>query len=286
MPAPRFDILVIDVDGTLLDSRGAMSGANAEAVRSASRAGVMVVLASARPPLTTLPIVQALGLARPTPRVSGGSWPAVTINQNGAVIWSHTANRPLAHYAIDRGIASSVIAAARSIDAEVAISLEHIDRWYTDCESIERRRRIIANIEPHFVGPISSFAHIEPTRLSLLTESGALAPIRALIMDEYVSGSMVSCRAAGMDRLEIQGADVDKGTSLERIAKSLNVPRERICAIGDGPNDAGMLRFAGLGLAVANAWGEARSAADVLLDAGSDNDPIAEAVKMHITQQP
>lgn len=281
MPTPRFDILAIDVDGTLLDSRGVMSRANADAVRSATRAGVMVVLASARPPLTTLPIVQALGLERPTPRVSGGSWPAVTINQNGAVIWSMTAKRPLAHFSFDRHVASSVIAAARSIDGDVVISLEHIDRWYTDCEDSARRRRVIANIEPHYVGPPSSFAHIEPTRLTLLTEADRLAAIRALIMDQYVSGGLVSCRAAGEDRLEIQAPEVDKGTSLENIARSLSVPRDRICAVGDGPNDAGMLRFAGLGLAVANAWGEARKAADELLQADSDNAPIAEVANRY-----
>lgn len=279
---PRFDILAVDVDGTLLDSRGALSKANADAVRAAARAGVMVILASARPPMTTLPLVAALGLDRPARKPTGGHWPAVTMNQNGAVIWSLTARKALAHFAFERAMASSVIAAARSVDPDIVISLEHIDRWYTDCVDAARRRRIIADIEPHYVGPVSSFAHIEPTRITLMTEPDQLASVRSLLVDQYVRSGHISCRAAGDDRLEIQGPGVDKGKSLENIARSMSIPRERICAVGDGPNDAGMLRFAGLGLAVANAWGEARQAADQLLTSDSDASPLVEAVERYI----
>ncbi len=282
MTAPRFDILAIDVDGTLLDSKGVLSRANADAVRAATRAGVMVILSSARPPMTTLPLVTALGLNNPASRSSGGHWPAITMNQNGAVIWSLTAKKALGHFAFERTIASSVIAAARSIDPDVVISLEHIDRWYTDCEDTKRRRRIIADIEPHYVGPVSSFAHIEPTRLTLMTEPERMAALRNLLMDQYVNSGHISCRAAGDDKLEVQGAGVDKGKSLENIASSMSIPRERICAVGDGPNDAGMLKFAGLGLAVANAWGEARTAADQLLKSDSDSNPLVEVVEQFL----
>ncbi len=282
MPTPRFDILAVDVDGTLLDSRGALSNANADAVRAATAAGVMVVLASARPPMTTLPLVHALGLDHPARKPTGGSWPALTMNQNGAVIWSMTAQRALGHYSFDKAIGSSVIAAARSIDPDVGVSLEHIDRWYTDCEDPKRRRRMVADFEPHFVGPVSTFTHIEPTRITLMTDPSRLPALRALIVEHFVHTGQVSCRAAGDDRLEIQELDVDKRRALDNIARSLAVPRERICAVGDGPNDAGMLRFAGLGLAVANAWGEARQAADLLLDSGSDDSPLQEVMLQHI----
>jgi len=43
--------------------------------------------------------------------------------------------------------------------------------------------------------------------------------------------------------------DVDKAAALQRVAAGYGIPAERVCAIGDAPNDAGMLRWAGLGLA-------------------------------------
>ena len=284
MDAPRFDILAIDVDGTLLDTSGRLSRSNADAVRAATGAGVMVILASARPPMTVLDLARTLTLDRPTPRIepSAGAWPAVAINTNGAVVWSFTGARPISHDPLDRSLASSVIAAARSIDPGVLVSVEHLDRWYTDCADPILRAQIIAGVEPHFVGPITSFAHIAPTRLTLLTDADRLTPIRRLLMDDYAAGGLICCRAVGDDRLEVQAPHVDKGEALARIARSLGVVRERVCAIGDGPNDAGMLRFAGLGLAVANAWGDARAAADQPLEADSDHDAVAEAVERFI----
>ena len=52
-------------------------------------------------------------------------------------------------------------------------------------------------------------------------------------------------------------AEVDKGIALKRVADQYGIDASRVCAIGDAPNDAGMLRWAGLGLAVGNAFGEA-----------------------------
>lgn len=286
MSGRTFDILALDIDGVLLDTAGRLSKPNADAVRAARVAGVMVLFATARPPMTAITLAEKLSLDRPTPRAAGADlWPAISINYNGAVVWSFTARRAIMHDALDPTIASSVIAAARSIDPSVLVSLEHLDRWYTDCAQADRRGRLIAGVEPHFVGPLPSIKHIAPSRLTLVTDPDQLTPVRRLLMDEYAAPGLIACRSTGDDRLEVQAPHVDKASALDRIAQSLGVERKRICAVGDGPNDAGLLRYAGLGLAVANAWGEARTAADQLLSADSDHNPVAEAIERFILPQ-
>lgn len=63
---------------------------------------------------------------------------------------------------------------------------------------------------------------------------------------------------------EILPQGIHKGTVLPIIARHLGIPENRVIAIGDYDNDAGMLRTAHLGVAVANATPAAKAAADVI----------------------
>ena len=51
-------------------------------------------------------------------------------------------------------------------------------------------------------------------------------------------------------------------------------------AVGDAPNDSGMLRWAGLGCAVANAWEQTKQAADVGVPS-NDQDGLAHAIRRY-----
>ncbi len=72
--------------------------------------------------------------------------------------------------------------------------------------------------------------------------------------------------------------DVDKGRGLRRACELMGVDPEDVVALGDGDNDAPMLRAAGLGVAPANASRRAREAADVVLDA-EDGEGVAEFLR-------
>ena len=64
--------------------------------------------------------------------------------------------------------------------------------------------------------------------------------------------------------IEIADPGVSKGGALEWLCERLGVPRERTVACGDGHNDVDMLRWAGLGVAVAEAAPDVQAAADVV----------------------
>jgi hydroxymethylpyrimidine pyrophosphatase-like HAD family hydrolase len=74
--------------------------------------------------------------------------------------------------------------------------------------------------------------------------------------------------------VEITAAGVDKSTGLAWIAEHYGVDPARVVAFGDMPNDAAMLRWAGRGVAVADAHPEAAAAADAVTR-GSDADGVA-----------
>lgn len=65
--------------------------------------------------------------------------------------------------------------------------------------------------------------------------------------------------------IEICHPRVSKSGALERLRRELGTRRELTVACGDGQNDIDMLRWAGLGVAVAEAAAEVRRAADLVI---------------------
>lgn len=71
--------------------------------------------------------------------------------------------------------------------------------------------------------------------------------------------------------IEISDADAGKGASLRRLAQLLDIAPEHIAAFGNGDNDADMLSFAGIGIAVANASEKCLAAADYICPSNDDH---------------
>ena len=91
----------------------------------------------------------------------------------------------------------------------------------------------------------------------------------------------VDCFTSSPEALEIVPPGVNKATGLARVAELLGIPREETIAIGDGENDISMLRWAGLGIAMANAPDNVKAAADVIAPA-CDEDGAAWAMEKYL----
>lgn len=91
----------------------------------------------------------------------------------------------------------------------------------------------------------------------------------------------VDCFTSSPEALEIVPPGVNKAAGLARVAELLGIPREEAIAIGDGENDISMLRWAGLGIAMANAPDNVKAAADVIAPA-CDEDGAAWAMEKYL----
>lgn len=78
--------------------------------------------------------------------------------------------------------------------------------------------------------------------------------------------------------LEFFSSKVSKASALERIGKLLKVSPEEMIAIGDGFNDLEMIDYAGLGVAMGNAPGKVKEAADYIA-ATNMEDGVAEVIR-------
>lgn len=269
VPRPRIDLLALDLDGTLLRSDKRISGVTIDAIHAAQRNGTRVVIATARPPRSTRKIHKALGLD------------TYSIHYNGALIQDLTRGKVVDHQPIAVATVKKIIAAARKVDPECMVSIEILDKWYTDqCPSthglVPETGRLF---EPDFIGPLGAFLKVPVTKLMLLAPPSRIAKVRDLVLTRFKGE--VSVAVCDQYLLQIAATGVDKGTALAKLAQHYGAARENVMAMGDAPNDIGMIRWAGLGVAMANAWPNVLEASDVVVGP-NDLDGVGQAIREFI----
>ena len=82
--------------------------------------------------------------------------------------------------------------------------------------------------------------------------------------------------------LELMPLGITKGSGLTALAEMLDIPMHDVMAFGDGENDIEMLQAAGIGIAMGNAMPEVEAAADEV-SSGNNEDGIAEALQKYFT---
>ncbi|MFA9398420.1 MAG: HAD-IIB family hydrolase, partial [Clostridiaceae bacterium] len=81
--------------------------------------------------------------------------------------------------------------------------------------------------------------------------------------------------------LEVIHKDTNKGIALEKLANYLGIKREEIIAIGDSGNDEHMIEYAGLGIAMGNAFKSIKEKAD-FITLTNQEDGVANAINKFI----
>lgn len=78
---------------------------------------------------------------------------------------------------------------------------------------------------------------------------------------------------------ELLPKNASKGNALLKLAQLLNVPIERVIAIGDNENDISMIKAAGIGIAVANAIPALKEEAD-FITVDNNSSAVATVISM------
>lgn len=290
-------LVAIDLDGTLLRTDGSICYQAAEAIDAATQRGVKVVLASGRAPRSVRPIAKALGLTTPQ------------ICHNGATIYDPTTDTTILQHTLDKEVAKTVVRVARQASPTAAIGLEIGDNCYTD-KSGQRRlaaepaiRGLGAHTDSNGTKPTPGIDALDPATAA--ANSSDLGPLAA-VLDQPVSkvmmldephrlvglevmlreqvGRRISFAFSHLRLLQVVHFAADKGVALEMVAKLYGIERSATMAIGDAPNDTGMIRWAGTGIALYNAWAEVREAAHFVLPS-NDSAGVATAIRQFVLMQ-
>jgi Cof subfamily protein (haloacid dehalogenase superfamily) len=263
----RIDLVAIDLDGTLLRTDKKLSKKVSESVREAAAKGVHIVLATARPPRAVRTIYRHLGLESPQ------------INYNGALIHDEHRGRTLFHQPLPVKLGERIVQYARKIDPAVVVSIETLDKWYTDHVDDSLPTETSKSFSPDFVGPLEAFLHKPATKIMFLAPPDRMGKVHSAIKAKF--GKKVTIIVCDAHLIQVIHPSADKQTALERVAADHGVARENVMAIGDAPNDERMIRWAGLGVAMENAWPQVRAAAHAIVPS-NDEHGVAVALRRYV----
>ncbi|SER31621.1 HAD family hydrolase [Parafannyhessea umbonata] len=113
-------------------------------------------------------------------------------------------------------------------------------------------------------------------RVSLYWGNDALTPdiLSAVDADETLHHTHSSAR-----NLEVMDVRTSKGAGLEWLCAHLGIDPAQAIAFGDSPNDLSMLRAAGSGIAMLNAYDEAKAVADRVTAYDNDHAGVARHLR-------
>jgi Cof subfamily protein (haloacid dehalogenase superfamily) len=261
-------LIASDLDGTMLDSSGAIPGRNIDAVKEAIRRGVTVTISTGRMYKSAEGFARQLNLAN-TP----------IICYNGAMIRDALGNT-MTHLKLDLDVAREMLAIFR--DRNIYVQSYIDDDLYVR----EREDDNYLYYAKHFGadGIAVGDALFCPSRLptKLLSRTDGREASNALI-NEFNDrfGERIYVTSSNADFVEMMNPEASKGKCLRKLAWLLGISMENVMAFGDGDNDAEMLEAAGVGIAMANARDETKAVAH---DIAPSNDEcgVAWAIEKYI----
>lgn len=83
-------------------------------------------------------------------------------------------------------------------------------------------------------------------------------------------------------RMEISSSESTKASGLAYVLEQLGISPEETMAFGDGDNDAQMLKFSGIGVAVKNATESCKENADVVLELSGSENGVADFLEKNM----
>ena len=259
-------LLLLDLDDTLLGRDLEILPANREALTAAGRAGVQVTLASGRMFQSMRPYAETLGTTLPLITYNG----ALARPLTGPDLWHEPLTNPAA---------LAVLSFLARYDVTVNLYLH--DRLFVR-ELDQRALAYAANarVKAEPVGNLASFlGRGEPTKMLAVGDPELLAGVRTALGVDFAGLAEVTLSKPHY--LEIMAPGISKAVAMARLTDHLGLSRAETMAIGDGPNDLGMLAQAGVGVAVGNAPPEVLARVAHVV-APSDQDGVAEAVERFI----
>lgn len=247
-----YEILVLDIDGTLTNKNKIITEATREAILKLQENGQKVVLASGRPTPGVLPLAKELKLEK-----YGG----YILSFNGAKI-IHAGTQEIIYNAVlPRELIGEIYQAAVEYGVGI-ISYEKdeviVGNGLDEYNQLEAR---INNITMKEVDNFTEYITFDVNKCLLTGEPEYLATVEEKMKKRF--GQLNIYRSEPFF-LEIMPPDIDKAYSLGKLLKRLGLNRKQMICCGDGYNDLSMIQYAGLGVAMANAQTEVKEAADYI----------------------
>ncbi len=255
----RYQLLAIDIDGTLVNSRDELTPGTRAALVRAGEAGIHVVLATGCRYSLTLHLVQPLAIDVPL------------VTASGALVKDPADHRTLFCAEFDRAVLCQALAVIDRGGYDVLLCGDTFSQGFDFyrpatpskgpelAEYLQRNHQcgrvwpdMLRNPPPAVFGGFAMGSQRQMLDLeSLLHEAMPGKLSTHVLRSPRYSGFLCELAPAG----------VTKWSAIRRLAAQWGIAEEAICAVGDDVNDLPMIRGAGLGVAMGNALPLVKAAA-------------------------
>lgn len=289
----RYRMIALDLDGTLLDQRGRVSSQNLSAIVQAQSAGALIVPCTGRMWTESRAVLDLLPA------------PGAGVFVSGAQVSDSATGRSLDIAVIEPHLVYELVCFLRGLPEAVLVSRESSlcghdylvtgngvltpsTQWWFET----------TGATAHFQSDVSADDLHHTLRVAMAADSARIPVICEDLCrafgDRVAVHSFQAVQTPDVSDsvyvLEVFATGVDKWRGLSWIAHQRGISPDQIAAIGDQVNDVAMLRWAGCGIAMANANAAAKASADHVT-LGHDQDGVAHAIRQLLaghwgTQEP
>ena len=274
-------LIALDIDGTLLDSRWKVSGANREAIQEAARRGIEVALVTGRRYDFALPVAHDLAC------------PITMIVNNGGLIRSNDGQTCMKRLlAVD--VARTVLELGRPWRHGAAVIFDRPRENQLILERLDQDDSIryayySRNLQYiGIVSPIESCLSEAPLQVMFSGTVAEMDAIEELLMSSPLASvlKLASTKYASKDfaMLDVLPPGCTKGAALAEWAALRGLQREEILAVGDNHNDIEMLEFAGIPVVMGNSVPELKSFGWHQTDSNDENG-VAAAIERFVLRE-
>lgn len=269
----KYELIAIDVDGTLLDSRLELTPGNRDAIHRAAKAGKQIVISTGRC------LAEIRHLLKELPEIR------YLVCENGSCVYDCAREEIIHVDAIPADEVVRVLDAAQRGDAIIQVFSENKsyivsedDAWleaggvtnyrelFRQCSRFDARLFDDFEREPFQVEKINLYMDGDDARRQM-KERLADHPLDMADSIGYM--------------IELVSNMANKGRGLKMLCRYLGLSMERAIAVGDSMNDVSMLKAAGFGVAMGNACEGAKAAADFITN-DCDHDGVARVIDEYL----
>ena len=268
-------LIAVDLDGTLLNDQKEITPRTRAALEAAAARGVELVPATGR---TVSGIPAEL-------RAMAGVHYAITAN--GARVMDLTTGQAVRELYIPRDKALAAYDVLSRYDC-LADLFQDGQGYTTQANQAAAYRFVPDNLRAYVLNTRKT---IPDLRAYIASQDRGLEKLTVFFTDETQrQKAWAEVEALGVTvvsslpmNMEINAAGVDKGAGLLALAGHLGLPASALMALGDGGNDTAMIRAAGLGVAMDNAFPEVKEAANYVT-ASNNEDGAARAIEKFVLE--
>lgn len=265
---PNYDILFLDMDGTVLRSDKTVSARTRNALKAAQAEGVKLVVATGRTLKIAPPIVYELNFD-------------YAIISNGASVYDLKTGERLQHKPfnpqsarvlyelikdecdfIEYFAAGEILLSKKS---HAMINTRAIPSWHKKYFN-ENETPVWESDEAYIAAGAPGLEKVGLVRYN----SAILDRIRPKLL----ATGLFNITGSISRSMEVNDKTCSKGVAITELCSRLGIDMARSAAVGDSSNDLQMIKAAGCGVAVANAKPEVIAAADHVT-ASNDEDGVA-----------